>query len=101
MLQLIALFEHPEDPAAFDKAYWETHIPLAKKIPGLISCEVSKSLPGREGPAPFYQVAILTFPDKETFKAAMKSEENAAAGQNLMSFAKGLVEFTTAEKLNP
>jgi uncharacterized protein (TIGR02118 family) len=97
MIELIALFKQPTDPAAFDKAYWDTHIPLAKKIPNLISCEVSKFWPGRDGAGKYYQMALLKFADKDTFKAAMKSAENAEAGANLMSFAKDLVEFHTAE----
>jgi len=97
MTELIALFKQPADPVAFDKAYWETHIPLAKKIPNLISCEVSKFWPGKDGPAKYYQMAVLKFADKDSFKAAMKSAENAEAGANLMSFAKDLVEVYTAD----
>ncbi len=97
MIQLIAMFKQPSDTAAFDKAYWETHIPLAKKIPGLISCQVSKFWPGKDGPAKYYQIAVLSFADKDSFKAAMKSPENAEAGANLMGFAKELLEFYTAE----
>jgi uncharacterized protein (TIGR02118 family) len=99
MIQLIALFQQPADPAEFEKSYWETHVLLAKKIPGVISLEVSKILPGRDTPAKYYQMAILSFADKDSFKTAMKSPENAEAGANLMSFAAGLVEFHTAEKV--
>lgn len=101
MYQLIALFHQPAHPQAFDAAYWNTHVPLAKKIPGLISLEVSKTLPGKEGPAQYYQMAVLTFADKDTFKTAMKSAENAEAGANLLSFAKDIVEFYSAEKFTP
>jgi uncharacterized protein (TIGR02118 family) len=97
MIQLIALFKQPADAAAFERLYWETHIPLAKKIPHVVSCEVSKFWPGRDGAGKYYQMAVLKFADKDTFKAAMKSAENAEAGANLLSFAKDLVEFHTAE----
>ncbi len=101
MYQLIALFRQPADPQAFDAAYWNRHVPLAKKIPGVISLDVSKTIPGREGPAKYYQIAVLTFADKDAFKSAMKSPENAEAGANLMSFAKDIVEFYSAEKFTP
>ncbi len=101
MYQLIALFRQPSDPPAFDDAYWNTHVPLASKIPGVISLDVSKMLPGRDGPAKYYQMAVLNFADKDSFKTAMKSAENAEAGANLMAFAKDLVEFYTAEKAEP
>jgi hypothetical protein len=42
-------------------------------------------------------MAVLKFADKDSFKAGMKSPENAEAGANLMSFAKDLVEVYSAE----
>ena len=100
MYQLIALFRQPTDPQVFDHSYWETHAPLAKKIPGVISLDVSKTLPGKDGPAKYYQMSVLSFADKDAFKTAMRSAENAEAGANLMTFAKDLVEFYTAEKVS-
>jgi uncharacterized protein (TIGR02118 family) len=100
MYQLIALFKQPSDPEAFDKAYWETHVPLVKKTPGLISLDVSKLMSNPKAPAPYYQIATLSFADKDGFRAAMKSPENEQAGLNLMSFARGIVEFCTAEKVD-
>lgn len=99
MYQLIALFKQPADPEAFDRAYAETHLPLAKKIPGLVSLQISKILPGRDGNSPYYQMAVLNFAGKDEFKTAMKSAENAAAGQNLMQIAPGGVDFFTAERV--
>ena len=98
MYQLVALFRQPSDSQAFEDAYWNTHVPLANKIPGVISLDVSKMLSGKDGPAKYYQMAVLNFADKDSFKTAMKSPENAEAGANLMTFAKDLVEFYTAEK---
>lgn len=100
MIQLIALFKQPVDPESFEKNYWDTHVPLAKKIPGVISLDVSKTIAGRDGPAKYYQMAVLSFRDKEAFKTAMKSPENAEAGTNLKTFAKDLVEFYTAEQVS-
>ena len=34
MASLVVLYKTPKDAAAFDKYYAETHIPIAKKIPG-------------------------------------------------------------------
>jgi uncharacterized protein (TIGR02118 family) len=97
MIHFVVLYRQPADPAAFDRAYWEAHVPLVKQIPHLTGLEVAKFWPGKDGPAKFYQVATLKFADKESFKAAMKSPENAAAGANLMSFAGDIIEFYTAE----
>jgi uncharacterized protein (TIGR02118 family) len=101
MYQLIALFHQPPDTEAFDRAYNQEHLPLARKIPGVIAIDVSKFAPVKDGPAPFYQMSMLTFADRESFKTAMKSPENAAAGVNLNAFAAGLVDFYMAEKVSP
>ena len=33
--ELIVMYKTPKDAAAFDKHYFATHVPLAKKMPGL------------------------------------------------------------------
>jgi uncharacterized protein (TIGR02118 family) len=45
----------------------------------------------------FYMMAEMSFTDKEAMKAGMKSPEMAAAGENLNSFASGLVTLMFAE----
>ncbi|MGY3077061.1 hypothetical protein ACVWZZ_003432 [Bradyrhizobium sp. LM6.10] len=42
MAEIVVLYKTPTDPAAFDKYYAETHIPLAKKLPGLKKYAISK-----------------------------------------------------------
>ncbi len=37
MAELVVLYKTPKDEREFDRHYVETHIPLAKKIPGLTS----------------------------------------------------------------
>jgi uncharacterized protein (TIGR02118 family) len=34
-MKLIALYKQPVDPADFDRAYFNTHLPLLSKVPGL------------------------------------------------------------------
>jgi hypothetical protein len=42
MAEVVVLYKTPKDPAAFEKHYAETHIPLAKKMPGLRKFQVSR-----------------------------------------------------------
>ena len=42
MVKLVALYRKPSDPAAFDKAYFETHVPLVKKIPNLRRVDIAR-----------------------------------------------------------
>jgi len=46
MAELVVLYKTPKDAAAFDKHYAETHIPLAKKLPGLKKYAVSTGAVG-------------------------------------------------------
>ena len=48
MVKLVAVYKKPDDTAAFDKHYFEAHLPLAKKMPGLIRTELEKGL-GADG----------------------------------------------------
>ncbi len=98
MVVLTALYKTPEDTQAFDDHYNNTHTPLVKKIPGLKKLEVtrfSKMLtPGNATLAeqPYLQCNMY-FEDMDAFKAAMASEENKAAGKDLMGFAGPLVSM--------
>jgi uncharacterized protein (TIGR02118 family) len=95
-MRLIALYRPPPDPAAFDKAYFGTHLPLLGKVPGLqqtVVCKFTRTVMG-DG---FYMMADMSFPDEGTLKQAMKSPEMAAAGDNLASFARDLVTLMFAE----
>ena len=35
MARMVVIYRTPKDPAAFDAHYFEVHVPLAKKLPGL------------------------------------------------------------------
>ena len=62
MARLIAMYKTPADAKAFDDYYYSTHVPIAKKIPGLKSYEVSTGQVGTPaGPAPYHLIATLSF----------------------------------------
>src|SRR5574342_115850 len=98
MVKLVALYRKPVDTAAFDQAYFHRHIPLVKKIPKLRRVEISRVMGAPRGEPEYYLIAEMYFDDKVAMDAAMASSENAEAGKNLMSFAKGLVTFVYAEE---
>ncbi|WP_028924780.1 EthD family reductase [Pseudonocardia acaciae] len=88
MHQLTVLYNHPEDPAAFDKHYRDVHAPLAAKAPGLAGYTVNWCQPGPDGSKPPYHViATLTWDTEESMKAALRSPEFKAAGADLPNFA--------------
>src|SRR5436309_13596972 len=89
MAQVLVLYHDPADPAAFDRYYRETHIPIAQKIPGLRSYSISNgSVQALAGSAP-YLVAILNFDSMADLSAALASPEGQAAASDLPNFASG------------
>ena len=84
------MYKTPTDAAAFDKYYAETHIPIAKKIPGLRRYEVSRGpvvTPG--GPSSFHLIATLHFDNLAAIQQAFASPEGQAAGGDVAKFATG------------
>jgi uncharacterized protein (TIGR02118 family) len=101
MAKLVVLYKTPADKDAFDKYYAETHIPIAKKIPGLKSYEVSKGVvASAAGEAGVHLVALLEFDSLAAIQSAFASPEGQAAGGDLANFATGgadMLMFDTVE----
>ncbi|WP_407185911.1 EthD family reductase [Bradyrhizobium centrosematis] len=101
MAELVVLYKTPKDTAAFDKHYAETHIPLAKKLPGLKKYAVSTGTVGSPaGPSGIHLVAILTFDSVAAIQSAFGSAEGKAAAADVPKFASGgadLLIFDTKE----
>lgn len=95
VVKLVALYKRPEDPATFDRRYFEEHLPLAQKMPGLRRVEVARVT--GEIASDLYLIAELYFDDLDAARAAMASPESKAAAKVLMEFARGLVSFHVAE----
>jgi len=95
---LVVLYKTPTDPAAFDKYYFENHIPLAKKIPGLRKYTVSKgpiATPG--GPSALHLIATLSFDSMADIGTAFASPEGRATAADVPKFATGGVEMNFFE----
>jgi uncharacterized protein (TIGR02118 family) len=87
MAQVLVLYNTPADTAAFDRYYHETHIPIAKKVPGLRSYVISSSpVQAMTGTAP-YLVAELSFDSMADISAALMSAEGQATAADLGNFA--------------
>ena len=90
MAEVVVTYKTPKDPAAFDTYYAETHIPLAKKMPGLRKFQVSQgTVATPAGPSGVYLIAMLTFDSMAAIQAAFGSPEGKAAAGDLPNFATG------------
>jgi uncharacterized protein (TIGR02118 family) len=97
MIKLIALYKRPDDVEAFERQYNETHLPLLRLVPGLRKIVVNTVWGAPRGEPAYYKIAEMWFDDRAAFDAAMASDENRAAGKNLMSFARELVTMVFVE----
>lgn len=88
MARLVVTYKTPKDKVAFDKYYFETHVPLTHKIPGLRKFEVNQgpavSPVGDHG---IHRIAILHFDSMAAIEAAFASPEGQAAVADLGVFA--------------
>jgi uncharacterized protein (TIGR02118 family) len=90
MADMVVMYKTPKDSAAFDKYYFEKHVPIAKKIPGLRKFQVSQgAVATPAGPAPFHLIATLTFDNLAAIQAAFATPEGKAAAADLPTFASG------------
>lgn len=80
MHKITVQYATPQDAAGFEERYREEHIPLVHGLPGLERFTLSKPR-ALSGDAPFL-VAELWFPDADTLRTALKSEQMAAAGRH-------------------
>ena len=97
-MKLVAIYAEPKDPQGFEEMYFNMHLPLIKKVPGLQDVQVTKIdrvVVGYKAP---YMIAQMTFADEDAMKAAMRSPEMSAAGENLDTFAKGLYTLCYAQE---
>lgn len=98
MVKLVVAYGHPEDVAAFDRHYAETHAPLAQKIPDLQRFEAGRVLGTADGsPAPYHFIAELWFDSAEQLQQAMQSPEGQAAAADVGTFASGGATLMIAE----
>jgi uncharacterized protein (TIGR02118 family) len=101
MAHVVVMYRTPKDAAVFDKHYFETHVPLVNKMPGLRKYEVSQGpVATPVGPSPFYLVATLYFDNVAAVKAGFASPEGKAAAADVQKFATGgadMILFDTRE----
>ena len=98
MAKLVALYKKPKDAAAFDAYYYSTHVPLAKKISGLRSYEVSAGpVATPQGDSPYHLAAILSFDSMAAIQQALKSPEGQSTAKDLGNFAQAGVELLVFE----
>ena len=94
-----AIYRTPEDPEEFERHYFQTHVPLIEKVPGLLENRVHRVVRQFVGEPAYHLVAELVFESREAMKTAFASEEWKASGENLQSW--GGMELVTMFSAEP
>lgn len=99
MHRLTVLYGHPKDPAAFDRYYFDVHIPLAKKMQGFTGWTIGKcesATPGEK--PPYYMIVGLYAESREKIEAILATPEGQAAIADVPKFADGGFQFMFNEE---
>ena len=82
MARMVVIYRTPKDIEAFDRHYFDIHVPLAKKIPGLRKYEVSDGpIATQVGTSDVHRIGTLYFDDLAAIEKAFASAEGRAAGR--------------------
>ena len=90
MIKATLLYGHPTNAEAFEKYYYETHIPLVMKAKGVNKSEYTKFLPNADGSSSaYYRMAELYFAGTAEMQETLSSPEGQAMAADLENFATG------------
>jgi uncharacterized protein (TIGR02118 family) len=88
MARMVIVYRTPNDSAAFDRHYFDVHLPLAKKLPGLRKYEISRGpVSVLAGSPDVYLIGTLHFDNLEAIKKAFASPEGQAAAADRQTYA--------------
>ena len=89
--KLIVMYPYPADVDAFEKAYVDDHVPMAKeKIKGITKFVATKVVGTPDGQTPpFYRIAELHFPSIEALKESAGSAGAQEAVAHAISISSG------------
>jgi uncharacterized protein (TIGR02118 family) len=100
MHKITVLYGLPKDPEHFKNYYESTHLPISKKLPGLLASRYSFSVEGLGAPSPFFAIWEGEFSSAEAAGAAMQSsvgQEVVADAENYADGGLTVIHFTVQE----
>jgi uncharacterized protein (TIGR02118 family) len=87
-VKLVVLYTQPDDPSAFDRHYFDTHMPLVRAVPGLQRAETGRFVAAPDGgEQSYYRVAELHFADQQALEAGLGSDEGKATTADYQKLA--------------
>lgn len=87
MPRLIALYNVPDEPDAFDAHYRDVHAGIIARYPNIRDVRLTKPAGVAGRPAPFHLMAEMVFDSAADLDAALMSEAGAESAKDLRNFA--------------
>lgn len=104
MAFVTVIYNTPKSAAAFEKYYWETHVPLVGQQQaevGFTAAELTKFDATLDGKAPtYYRQAVLWFPSMADLEKRIATPGFKAIGDDLANFATGGLTALVGEQTN-
>lgn len=97
MHKIVVLYPPQPDPDAFKAYYINTHLPLVRKMPGILAQRHSFQLQGVGSPSPYFCIFEADFADAAALGAAMGTPEGQAVAADVPNFARNpptLIHYT-------
>ena len=94
MAVMLVIYRKPDDVAAFERHYFERHVPLAKRLPGIRKYEVSRGpVVSPNGASDAWMVATLHFDSLAAIREAFASEVGRLCAADRREFAPDPATF--------
>lgn len=93
MVRFLVLYPRPTDTAAFERHYFEVHVPLAPRLPGLRRYPVSRDPAQIRGAEPYHLIAELDWDDMDSLRrdfASPLGQETARDVDRLAEWCPGI-----------
>jgi uncharacterized protein (TIGR02118 family) len=98
LAQLLVLYDQPSDPETFEQYYFNTHLPIFAKAPGIKSVTISRApITTLAGSSNIYLLAEVMFDSMSDLQTALHSEAGQAAVADLQNFAAAGVTILAFE----
>lgn len=86
--KVVAMYKRPADTEAFEKRYFEGHMPLVYKFPNLRRVEIARGV-GED--APYYLMTEMYFDSVDAMRESLQSPEMVAARVDAREFASDII----------
>ena len=89
-VQLLVIYPPPKDPAAFDRAYREEHLPYAgPRLVGATGVTTKRVLGAPGGKPIAHTISFVAFPSAEVAQACAQSKSGQEALKHAASISSG------------